>query len=71
MKNIFSRTFFFKANNITIKQANFFTTIFILLFTIIFVSVLIKENYEDYENTLHELKTFQNSKNIQKTSKAC
>ena len=69
MKNIFytlKRAFFFKLNNITIKQANFFTTVSILFFTILFVSVLIKENYEDYESALFEQQTLQNHEKIQK-----
>lgn len=38
--------------NITIKQANIFTTILILIFTAIFAYLLITENYNDYERAL-------------------
>jgi len=41
-----------KINSITIKQANVFTTLFILLFTIVFAYLLIIENNHDYERTL-------------------
>jgi signal transduction histidine kinase len=73
MKNIFDtlkRGFLFKVNHITIKQANFFTTISILFFTILFVSVLIKENYEDYESALFEQQTLQVNEKTQNNSKA-
>ncbi|QOP40890.1 sensor histidine kinase [Sulfurimonas marina] len=39
-------------NAITIRQANIITTLVILLFTIVFAYLLIKENYHDYEKTL-------------------
>lgn len=42
-----------KKNSITIKQANIFTTVFILFFIIIFADLLITENYHDYERTLY------------------
>ncbi len=44
--------FLLKKDSITINQANIFTTLFIFLFTIIFASLLIKENYYDYERAL-------------------
>ncbi|MBU0721490.1 HAMP domain-containing histidine kinase [bacterium] len=49
-----------KVNTITIKQANFYTTLFILAFTAIFAFLLIKENYRDYERTLHHDMTTKN-----------
>lgn len=39
-------------NTITIRQANIITTLVILLFTIVFAYLLIKENYHDYEKAL-------------------
>lgn len=42
-----------KLQKVTIKQANLFTTLFILLFTIIFADLLITENYHDYERALY------------------
>jgi len=42
-----------KLQKLTIKQANVFTTFFILLFTIIFADLLITENYHDYERALY------------------
>jgi len=39
--------------SVTIKQANVFTTIFILFFTIVFADLLIRENYHDYERALY------------------
>ncbi|WP_304542870.1 sensor histidine kinase [Sulfurimonas microaerophilic] len=41
-------------NSVTIRQANILTTLTILLFTIIFAYLLIKENYHDYEKTLSQ-----------------
>lgn len=41
-----------KTNSISIHQANIFTTSFIFLFTIVFATLLIKENYYDYERAL-------------------
>lgn len=41
-----------KKNSITIKNANILTTVFILIFTIIFAYLLIEENYRDYEKAL-------------------
>ncbi|MFT7859421.1 MAG: HAMP domain-containing sensor histidine kinase [Sulfurimonas sp.] len=38
--------------SITIRQANIITTLVILLFTVVFAYLLIKENYHDYEKTL-------------------
>lgn len=52
--NALQINFIRKDKSTTIKQANLFTTLYILLFTIVFVSVLIKENYEEYEKTLVE-----------------
>ncbi len=40
--------------SITIRQANIITTLVILLFTIVFAYLLIKENYHDYEKTLSQ-----------------
>ncbi|MEJ2413956.1 MAG: HAMP domain-containing sensor histidine kinase [Sulfurimonas sp.] len=37
---------------VTIRQANIITTLVILVFTIVFAYLLIKENYHDYEKTL-------------------
>lgn len=69
--------FLLKVNSITINQANIFTTLFIFLFTIIFASLLIKENYYDYERALlqeqvnpvlqeisHEAKHAENQKKL-------
>jgi len=36
----------------TINKANIFTTLFVLIFTVIFAYLLIQENYHDYERTL-------------------
>ncbi|MDH4943510.1 HAMP domain-containing sensor histidine kinase [Sulfurimonas sp. C5] len=41
-------------NSVTIRQANIVTTLVILLFTIVFAYLLIKENYHDYEITLSQ-----------------
>lgn len=41
-----------KIHSLTIKQANIFTTLFLLLFTVIFADLLITENYHDYERSL-------------------
>lgn len=41
-----------RVNIITIKQANIFTTFFILLFTIVFAYLLITENYHDYKRAM-------------------
>jgi signal transduction histidine kinase len=43
-----------KLKSLTIKQANTVTTVFILIFTIIFAYLLIKENYQDYEKALYK-----------------
>ena len=37
---------------VTIRQANIITTLVILIFTVVFAYLLIKENYHDYEKTL-------------------
>ena len=55
-KNIFVSAYKFlllKTNSVTIKQANIFTTLFILLFTIVFADLLITENYHDYKRALY------------------
>lgn len=60
MYNSFMKELFIKFQNylilrfnaITIRQANIITTLVILLFTIVFAYLLIKENYHDYEKTL-------------------
>lgn len=52
--NALQVNFIRKDKTTTIKQANLFTTLYILFFTVVFVSVLIKENYEEYEKTLVE-----------------
>lgn len=41
-----------KLHALTIKQANTFTTLLVLLFTVIFADLLITENYYDYERAL-------------------
>lgn len=43
-----------KLKSLTIKQANTFTTVLILIFTVIFAYLLIKENYHDYEKALYK-----------------
>ena len=50
--NFIHRYFVQKISNITIKQANMFTTLFILLFTLVFAFLLTVENYHDYERAL-------------------
>lgn len=57
MQNIgtkIEKYFLKKLKSSTIKQANTFTTVFILIFTIIFAYLLIKENYQDYEKALYK-----------------
>ena len=46
MKNIF--------RNVTIRQANIFVSLVLFLFTVIFVSMLVEEVYEEYENALKQ-----------------
>ena len=40
--------------NITIKQANIYTVIILFLFSLMFVSLLVSQVYEDYEHSLEE-----------------
>ena len=40
--------------NITIKQANILTIVILFLFTMLFVSLLVDEMYQDYEAALHK-----------------
>ncbi len=40
--------------NITIKQANVFTILFIFLLTMVFVGLLVEEMYKDYERALEQ-----------------
>lgn len=47
-KNYFASRF----SSITINQANFFILFLLFIFTIIFASMLIQENYYDYEKAL-------------------
>jgi len=54
--SFFARTYelvLLRFHSLTIKQANIFTTLFILLFTVIFADLLITENYHDYEQALY------------------
>lgn len=44
-------------HSLTIKQANIFTMLFILLFTVIFADLLITENYREYEKNLQKVQT--------------
>jgi signal transduction histidine kinase len=50
-----------KLHSLTIKQANIFTTLFILLFTILFADLLITENYHDYERALYSDRLLEQS----------
>ncbi|MBN2816805.1 MAG: sensor histidine kinase [Campylobacterales bacterium] len=64
MKKLFEKTYetlLLKLQTLTIKQANVFTTLFILLFTIIFADLLITENYHDYERALYTDKLLERS----------
>ena len=56
--------FFKKLKSLTIKQANTVTTVFILIFTIIFAYLLIKENYQDYEKALYKQEHVRLNSNV-------
>jgi len=56
--------FFKKLKSLTIKQANTFTTVFMLIFTIIFAYLLIKENYQDYEKALYKQEHVRLNSNV-------
>ncbi|WP_297443939.1 HAMP domain-containing sensor histidine kinase [Sulfurimonas sp.] len=43
-----------KFKSLTINQANTITTIFMLIFVLVFAYLLIKENYQDYERALYK-----------------
>jgi len=53
-----------KLKSLTIKQANTITTVFILIFTIIFAYLLIKENYQDYEKALYKQEHVRLNSNV-------
>jgi len=61
MKNKVYEILLLKLHSLTIKQANIFTTLFILLFTIIFADLLITENYHDYERALYSDRLLEQS----------
>jgi len=46
--------FLYKMANVTVKKANAFTIIVIFAFTIVFATLLIKENYHDYDVALQK-----------------
>ena len=58
-----NRNKLFLLKNLTIKQANLLTVIIIFLFTLVFVGLLVKEMYKDYEQVLHATITAQNTSN--------
>ena len=47
--------------NMTIKRANIFTMIILFIFTMLFVSLLVDEMYQDYETALHKNITIDNA----------
>jgi len=64
VKKLFEKLYivlFMKLQTLTIKQANVFITLFILLFTVIFADLLITENYHDYKRALSSNKLLEAS----------
>jgi len=63
--NKFYKHFIPNFNNITIKQANIFTILIISFFTMIFVTLLAEEMYQDYEEALEKTYIINGNKALQ------